>query len=214
MKNYLIAYSDLSCGFTHQFTKCITTFFFTSIVLKQIYPILRIKIPMFKQISAKDTNMSKALKKSPSESMVVKLVSMVSHSKFDVVVKIEMATISDMYLKNSEKKKYTRSVHKNDTKVTKTKIPYTMKMSLKRSQSTMYVIRCSTQNSKLYRVKHAYESKKASNYENFKSLSVIVSMNNLIKRNEKSQIRKSQSHPQSHIFQIPSSLNTLNYMCQ
>lgn len=88
---------------------------------------------MFKQISTKDTNMNKALKKSPSESMVVKLVSMVSHSKFDVVVKIDMATDSDMYLKNSEKKKYTRSVHKNDTKVTKTKIPYTMKMSLKRS---------------------------------------------------------------------------------
>lgn len=69
---------------------------------------------MFKQISTKDTNMSKALKKSPSESMVVKLVSMVSHSKFDVVVKIDMATDSDMYLKNSEKKNthavYTKTI--------------------------------------------------------------------------------------------------------
>lgn len=57
---------------------------------------------MVKQISAKDTNMSKAVKKSPAESMVMKLITIEFHSKFDVVVKIEKATDSDIHLKNSE----------------------------------------------------------------------------------------------------------------
>lgn len=67
---------------------------------------------MFKQISTNETNMSMAVKKSSAESMVVKLVLMVSHSKCDVVVKIEMATDNDIHLKNSAKIKiYTSFLH-------------------------------------------------------------------------------------------------------
>lgn len=90
---------------------------------------------MFKHISANDTNMSKAVKKSPAESMVVKLVSMVSHSKLEDVVKIEMATDSDIHLKNSAKMKINTSffIHTKMNPNSAMKIIYVMKISSKRS---------------------------------------------------------------------------------
>lgn len=89
---------------------------------------------MFKQISENETNMSMAVKKSSAESMVVKLDSMVSHSNCDDVVKIEMATDSDIHLKNSAKIKiYTFFFNRKSIKITILKSENTMKISLKRS---------------------------------------------------------------------------------
>lgn len=55
---------------------------------------------------------------------------MVSHSKFDVVVKIEMAVKSVIYLKHSVKIKIKPSFfHKIQTKINTIKTEYTMKIT-------------------------------------------------------------------------------------
>lgn len=170
---------------------------------KQINPNLRIKAPMLKQISAKETNMNKAVKKSPTEPMVVKLVSIVSHSKCDVVVKIEKATESDIHLKNSAAIKiYTSlSVHKKVKKIIATKTPYTMKISLKRSYLMLSAV--------AVRIPYSVASNKSPTRHRITKIAFVLgffshffSVKHLIKRNVKSHIRKSQSHPQSHIFEI------------
>lgn len=70
---------------------------------------------MFNQISAKDTNMSKAVKRSLLESMV--------HSNVNVVVNLAIATVSDIHLKNSAKIKINTSlsVHQKVSKINRTK---------------------------------------------------------------------------------------------
>lgn len=97
--------------------------FLLSIVIIQTNPTLRIKKPMFNQISAKDKNMSKAVKMSLSESMVVKNSSIDSHSNVNVVVNLAIATDSDIHLKNSAKikKNTSLSVHQKVSKINRTK---------------------------------------------------------------------------------------------
>lgn len=157
---------------------------------------------MFKQISENETNMSMAVKKSSAESMVVKLDSMVSHSNCDDVVKIEMATDSDIHLKNSATMKiYTFFFNRKSIKITILKSENTMKISLKRSQSMLSAVAVRTPNSIASNTsprKHRITKIRFV----LSCLSKHFSEKHLIKRSVKSQIRKSQSHSQSHIFQI------------
>lgn len=168
----------------------------------QKYIILRNKAIMFKQISAKDTNISKAVKKSPAESMVVNLVSMESHSNSNVVVKIEMATDSDIHLKNSAQIKINTSrVHGKLKRINTAKITYTMKISSNRSQSMLSAV--------AVRIPYSIASNTSPRQHRITKIRLVFgcssrhsSKKNLIKRNVKSQIRQSQPHPQSLIFKI------------
>lgn len=126
---------------------------------------------------------------------------MVSHSKCDVVVKIEMATDNDIHLKNSAKIKiYTSFLHNKKIPNITMKTEYMKKINLNRSQSMLSAV--------AVRIAYSIASNESPTTHRIKKirfkfgcLSKIFSKKYLKKSNVKSQTKTSQSHPQSHIFQ-------------